>query len=481
MNTTIHDLFDLTLGERAKIWEYLIHKLDRHIENPESVRVSPVLDREKIISEVSEFDSTEAINHKEAIDTVLDGLGRYIVHTTHPSYFGLFNPRATFPGIIADVITATFNPQMAAWSHAPFATEAENYSIREMGKKVGYAEENIDGTFCSGGAEANLTAVLCALVNKFPEYLENGLRALPAQPLVYCSDEAHHSINRAVRVSGLGFANLKSAPVNESRRVIPTALRDMINEDLANGLAPFMLVANAGATGTGAIDPLEEMAAIAREFGLWFHIDAAYGGAAVIDEELKNELSGIELGDSLTIDIHKWYSAPMATSIFMTNHKEILGKTFRITADYMPKEARNIEIEDPYAHSLQWSRRFIGLKFYLSLLMLGWEGLTKMIRSTTEIGEYLRHELRKEDWMILNDTPFPIVCFSDPELMNRVGFEEEICSDVVASGEAWISTYRIGNQTTLRACITNYRTSKKEIDDLVGLIGHFRNKYYSKA
>ncbi len=466
--------FDFSPEERKSTWSFLIDRLEEYYENTGQLRVSPSLNVEEIRSYVSELDFNNPGESMETLEHVLQGMKEYIVHTPHPSYYGLFNPRASFPGILADVITAVFNPQMAAWSHSPYATEAENYSIRELGRKFGYSEHSIDGTFCSGGAEANITAVLTGLTHMFPSIPIKGIRNEIGQPIIYCSAEAHHSIARGVRVSGVGMDNLRSITVDNKQQIIPGELERAIRSDLASGLKPCMIIANAGSTGTGAIDPLEDIAGIAEKYNIWFHADAAYGGAIVVDENMKSLLSGIELADSITVDIHKWFSVPMGAGLFLTRHTGILSETFSIAADYMPKEASDMEIIDPYTHSIQWSRRFIGLKFYLSLAILGWEGLGEMVRKTNVIGEYLKQQLVKNNWRVINSTLMPVACFIDgtkPEDNNRT---RNTCAEVVKSGEAWISTYDIGTITTLRACITNYNSGEEEIDKLITLIGKFR-------
>ncbi|MEN7546992.1 aminotransferase class V-fold PLP-dependent enzyme [Rapidithrix thailandica] len=475
MNTKV--TLDFTARERKNIWEFLITRLEEYYENTSRQKVAPALEMQAIRKLVEQHDFQKPLVAREALEHVLKGLSEFTVHTSHPSYFGLFNPRSNFPGILADVITAVFNPQMAAWSHAPFAAEVENYCIKGLGKMFGYEESYIDGTFCTGGAEANLTAVLCALNHHFPQYANEGLRGLEVSPVLYCSAEAHHSVIRAAKVVGLGWDALRPIPVDAMGKMQPDCLEAQLLTDRKNGSEPFMLIANAGSTGTGALDPLQELAQTAKKYGLWYHVDAAYGGALIVEPELKKYLEGIEESDSITIDIHKWFSAPMATSMFITRHPASLHQTFRITADYMPKEASEMKVTDPYTHSLQWSRRFIGLKFYLQLLMVGWEGLAGMVRSVSETGALLKKQLLEHDWELLNDTCLPIVCFTDARFTTDSQFVPALCQEVVNSGKAWISIYTIKKMPALRACITNYTSTEKEVGDLVNLLNKLRKKY----
>ncbi|MES1223523.1 MAG: pyridoxal-dependent decarboxylase, partial [Bacteroidota bacterium] len=164
--------FDFTKEDRKNAWDYLISQLEAYYANTSSIPVSPRLNKEEIKNFVCHtFDVSQ--HYDTAIDHVVKGLKQFAVHTPHPMYYGLFNPRSNFPGILADTITATFNPQIAAWSHSPFAAEVENKMLIELGKKFGYNEQHIDGVFTSGGAEANLTALLCALNDVIPDHAEN--------------------------------------------------------------------------------------------------------------------------------------------------------------------------------------------------------------------------------------------------------------------------------------------------------------------
>jgi glutamate/tyrosine decarboxylase-like PLP-dependent enzyme len=203
-------------------------------------------------------------------------------------------------------------------------------------------------------------------------------------------------------------------------------------------------------------------------------VDAAYGGAVVVHPEYASWLKGIESSDSLIVDLHKWFSVPMAASLFLTHHSEIMHRTFGIKTGYMPGDARNLAITDPFTHSFQWSRRFAGLKLYLSLLMYGMEGYAEVIGKQVKTGNLLRELLTEANWSVKNETPLPVVCFTDDRFSAHPGFARSVCEDIVRSGEAWISVYPIGKQETLRACITNYNTEEEHVRKLVELLGKAR-------
>ncbi len=472
--------FDLTPEQRQQVLAQLLPRLEQFYGQTRDLRVSPELEPEKVRELVAGFDFSQPLSPREAVDTVVDNLLKYQVHVPHPMYYGLYNPRTNFPSILADLIAAYFNPQLAAWSHSPYAAEVENYLVREYGHRFGYARETIDGTFTSGGAEANLTGILCALNNRFPDYANLGFRAFPAEPVIYCSDQAHHSVVKAARVVGLGLDAVVQVRTDEQLRMSVPSLRDHILADKMAGNLPFLVVATAGTTGTATIDELAAIAELCAENKIWLHVDAAFGGAAVLHDDYRQWLSGIERADSITTDIHKWLSVPMGTGLFLTRHPDILDKTFRTTAEYMPREGKDLSIVDPYTHTIQWSRRFLGLRMYLSLLVFGWEGYAKTIRHHVEMGDYLREKLSASGWTIENDTPLPVVCFSWPGIPHPGDFARELCGKVVASGEAWLSVYPIRGVDVLRAGITNYATTTEDIDALVRLVDRERKRAMEK-
>jgi glutamate/tyrosine decarboxylase-like PLP-dependent enzyme len=459
---------------RIPLWEALVAEIERYARDVSALPVSPDLDAAAIRKHLSVFDFEQPVEPAAAVRIAAEGLTRWQVHTAHPRYFGLFNPAPTTMGIAADTLVAAFNPQMAAWSHNPFAAETEMHLIRALGRKFGYDPACLDGTFCSGGMEANHTAVLCALARHFPEFARLGVRALARQPVLYASAESHHSFLKAARLTGLGMDAVRLIGTDEKLRMRPDLTRQAIAADRAAGNAPFLIAATAGTTSAGVVDPLRELAAVAHEEGLWLHTDAAWGGAAALVPELRASVDGLEMADSLTFDAHKWLSVPMGAGLYITRDMEVLTDTFRVATAYMPKDAAGMDVVDPHLHSMQWSRRFIGLKVFLSLLTAGWAGYEHAIRHQTAMGNLLRERLRADGWAIVNETPLPLVCFADSG--GDADTQRAIASDVVRSGAAWISPTVIGGRTVMRACITHYGTAPEDVAALVEALRQARER-----
>lgn len=383
------------------------------------------------------------------------------VQVTHPHYFGLFNPSVTTPSIIADTLVAMYNPQLAAWRTSPGPNEIERHTLSWLAEKFGLPA-NTAATFTSGGAESNLSAVIAALTRSFPQYGQSGLRTLAATPTIYLSSEAHHSFNKIAHMTGLGREALRVVATDRNLTMNTDDLSRRVDDDRKNGFAPFMVVGTAGTTAAGAIDPLQELADFCRRENLWLHADAAWGGAAIISPALRSHLAGIELADSITCDGHKWFSVPMGAGMFFCRHPETVTEAFRAETAYMPPKTPG-PVADPYTSSVQWSRRFIGLKLFLALAHYGESGYIDMIEHQTSMGGVLRDSLRLGGWRIVNNTPLPVVCFTrdglDTARFLAALYERQI---------AWMSEVRLGGGSpVLRACITSFRTTPSDIQHVV--------------
>jgi glutamate/tyrosine decarboxylase-like PLP-dependent enzyme len=455
---------------RAGLWRKVVGAVESYAADVHTLRIRPELDPAAVRADLAAVDFDEEMSPDAAVDFVVGLMRRYLTHTAHPRYFGLYDPAPTAMGVAAETLAAAFNPQLAVWSQSPAAVEMEQQLVRAFGERFGYRASQTDGTFTSGGAEANHTAVLTALVRAFPDFSAKGLRALDAQPVLYVSAEAHHSLLKAARMCGLGSDAVREIPVDERFRMDVGALSRQIARDRSRWLAPFMVVATAGTTNAGAVDPLDAVADVAEGAGVWLHVDAAWGGAAALVPEMRHLLKGIERADSITFDPHKWLSVPRGAGLYLTRHTNILDRTFGVRPAYMPlKKTEGMGVVDPFSHSMQWSRRFIGLRVFLSLLVAGWGGYAAAIRHQVEMARRLRQELERSGWEVVNDPSLAVVCFCDRARAEGgdADYLEALAEHVRASGAAWVSTTLVAGRPVLRACVTNYRTEKGDVDALV--------------
>jgi glutamate/tyrosine decarboxylase-like PLP-dependent enzyme len=397
----------------------------------------------------------------EVVADVESMLDKWQVHVTHPRYFGLFNPSVTLASVVGDTLAAMYNPQLATWRTSPAPNEIERHTLAWLAGKFGFPPSS-HATFTSGGAEANFSAVVAALTHTFPAYGVYGLRAIPKAPCLYLSTEAHHSFHKIAHMTGLGRDALRTVSAGSDLKLDLRDLAAQVAKDRDKGLAPFMVVATAGTTGAGVIDPLAETASFCREQGLWLHVDAAWGGAAVLSPRLRPFLVGIEAADSITCDAHKWFSVPMGAGMFFCRHPRAIAEAFRAETSYMPPITEG-GVQDPYTSSVQWSRRFIGLKLFLSLAEKGEAGYAATIEQQSAMGGLLRVSLEETGWRIVNETPLPVVCFTRPGL-DVSAFVADLQSNQIA----WISEVRLnGGSPVLRACVTSFLTSADDVRQVV--------------
>ena len=419
--------------------------------------ILPVVTAEEIRTYLaSRYDFHQTLPLEEVVIDVEKMLRTWQVQVTHPRYFGLFNPSVTLASVVADTLVAMYNSQLANWRTSPAANEIERYTLGWLAEKFGLPRTSI-ATFTSGGTEANVSAVVVALTRAFPDYGEHGLRHLNATPSIYLTAEAHHGYNKIAHMTGLGRRALRVIATGSDLKMDLNELRRCVAEDRNNGFLPFMVIGTAGTTAAGIIDPLPEIAQFCREEGLWFHVDAAWGGSAILAPSLKHYLDGIGEADSITCDAHKWLSVTMGCGMFFCRYPDTVAEAFRADVSYMPGKKVG-PVFDPYTNSAQWSRRFIGLKLFMTLAQLGEAGYAEMIEHQTRMGDVLRDALRASGWSILNSTPLPLVCFTREGLV-----PSEFLASLHKKQIAWMSEARVGNIPVVRACITSFRTAEKDI------------------
>jgi glutamate/tyrosine decarboxylase-like PLP-dependent enzyme len=422
--------------------------------------VAPTIDLDGFRRELGGFDFRAPAPLGQVMGWTVAQLERGVTQMTNPRYFGLFNPAPTFPAQCADRIAAAFNPQLATATTSPAAVEIESHVIRAVARRAGLPADTA-GHFTSGGAEANYTALICALTRAEPRFAEGGSRAFAGAPVFYVSRESHLAWFKIAHQAGIGRKAVRLVATDGSGRMDPQALARAVEADRAAGMAPVMVAATAGTTNAGMIDPLASCAETARRFGLWFHADAAWGGALIASDRFRSRLAGMERADSVTIDAHKWFATTMGCGMFFTRDSSILPATFHAANDYMPSHHAG---RDPYLNSVQWSRRFLGLRLFLSLAAAGWDGYARHVEHAVEMAALLKAELRARGWTIANDSPVAVVCVEPPPGSSDI---PAIVQRVLASGKAWVSTATFETRPVVRACVTHGETSHEDVSALV--------------
>ena len=411
------------------------------------------------------FDFSAPQDLQDVLAWVVGQLSTGIVQITNPRYFGLFNPAPAFPAIVADRITSVFNPQLASATTSPAAVAIEAHTIQAVARRAGFGAETISGHFTSGGSEANNTALIAALTARNKSYAADGARAFSGAPKLYVSIDSHLAWIKIAHQAGIGRSAVRFISTDGHGRMNPNCLATTIEQDRRNGCVPVMVVATAGTTISGAIDPLETCAEIAQREGLWYHVDAAWGGAAIASERLRPLMKGVERADSATFDAHKWFATTMGCGMFLCARPEILSSAFGVEAAFMPP-SRSAAV-DPYTSSMQWSRRFLGLRLFMALAAAGWDGYGRHVEKAVGLAEILKGRLEVDGWKIVNDPALAVLCIVPPPNSPQ---PRAIVERIVAGGQVWVSSGRFENQDVIRACITHGETTFVDIDLLVGTL-----------
>ena len=415
----------------------------------------------------SHYDFSKASPIESVFKDVVKMLHNWNEHSNHPRHFGLFRPAVDYCSVLGDGLAALYNTQLATWELSPAGNEIEKYTLNAIGGLFGFEPVTMHANFTNGGSEANQTAVVLALAKSFPEVTKHGLQRLNIQPVLYISDEAHNSFDKITRVCGLGREALRIIPSDKHLALDLNILDDQLTRDRAEGYAPFMVVGTAGTPNAGVIDPLHALGQRCQAHGIWFHVDAAWGGAAVFSRKLKDCLEGIQLADSVTFDGHKLLSVAAGTGMFFCRHKDTVIRTFTTEAAYVPERTEDGRTYN-YLTSIQWGRRFTGLKVFIMLASLGFEGIAARIEHQALMGDYFRKRLRESGWDLLNNTTLPVICFTHPCIREKQIPLNEIISKLKTNNQGWISSTRLqGKIPCLRACVTNFRSQEDDIDVLV--------------
>jgi glutamate/tyrosine decarboxylase-like PLP-dependent enzyme len=449
-------------AERARLDGWLTEALIAALGRVRGGPVTPTIDMARFTAELTAMDFEAPRPIEQLLEWTVERMECGIVQMTNPRYFGLFNPGANFPSQCADRIASVFNPQLASSASSPVPVALESYLIRAVARRAGFGPE-ATGHFATGGSEANYTALVCALTAAHPRFARQGARAFAGPPTFYTSRECHIAWLKIAHQAGVGRSALRLVATDGTGRMDPQALVQAIHADRAAGAVPVMLVATAGTTGAGMIDPLEACADVARREGLWYHIDAAWGGAAIASERMRGLLAGIERADSMTIDAHKWLATTMGCAMYITARGSTLSEAFHASTSFMPSSVAGI---DPYLNSVQWSRRFLGLRLFLSLAAAGWAGLGAHLERSVAVIAQVRERLSALGWTVANDSALAVLDVLPPQACDV----RALVRRVVDSGRAWVAPATFEGRDVVRICATHGETSQSDIEELVAAL-----------
>jgi aromatic-L-amino-acid decarboxylase len=438
------------------------------------VEIRRALDAERTLPD-------EGTRAAELLNRATNLLFNHSVFNGHPRFWGYVTSSPAPIGALGDLLAAAFNPNVGAWLLSPMASEIEAQTIRWIAEMIGYPTD-CGGLFVSGGNMANIVGFLAARQAKAGHDVRTtGISA--SRLRVYCSGETHTWVQKAADISGIGTEAVRWITANDRMQIDVSALRRQIEADLASGDRPTMVIGAAGTVGTGAVDPLDELAALCREFDLWFHVDGAYGAMAAALPDHHAEFAGLSDADSIAVDPHKWLYAPLEAGCALVRNSQKLRDAFAYHPPYYHFETEAINYFDL---GPQNSRGFRALKVWLALQQAGRQGYVQMISDDIRLAAQLFQLIPQYPELQRLTNSLSITTFrfvptdlaagdnDTEEYLNRLN--TELLTRLQTSGEAYISNAIVHGKFALRACIVNFRTTRADIETLPPLVVRLGNQ-----
>lgn len=460
---------DVTLELDAETMRRFGYRVvDSIVEHFETLRDRPVLNVASR-AETQELLGGDPPEEGEPLDALIrefeERVATRMSHVDHPRMFAFVPGAGTFVGAMGDALAAGYNIYGGTWLESSGPSQVELTVIDWFRRWLGLPE-GAGGTLVSGGSVANLTGLIVAREQRLGDGWAEGV--------VYTSELAHSAVDRALRILGFRPDQLRKLPVDADFRLDVGRLAGAVTRDREAGRRPFCVVANAGATSTGTIDPLDEIAGLCSEQGLWLHVDAAYGGFAVLDERGRRWLAGIERADSVALDPHKWLYTPFEAGCILVRDMERLYDVFHILPDYLADVARARREVNFCDYGIQLSRSNRALKIWLAIRHFGLGRYRRIIGRTIDLAAHIQDRLeRTPGFEITSPASLGVVTFryvppgggaseDEIEALNR-----ELLDRLWASGRAMATSTRVRGRYVLRACVINHNTRKADVDELV--------------
>ena len=389
-----------------------------------------------------------------------------ITHWNHPGFFGYFSISGSGPGILGEMITAALNVNAMVWRSSPAATELEEVAADWLRRWLGLPAA-FDGVINDTASSSTLHALAAAREVAYPEVRADGLFGAQ-RGRIYASEQAHSSVEKAVVALGFGRGGFRTVPTDDAYRMDPDALRDAVRDDVDAGVRPVAVVATLGTTSTSSIDPVARIADVAEEFGLWLHVDAAYGGPAAIVPELRPLFGGWERADSIVVNPHKWLFTPVDCSLLYCRRPDDLVRAFSIVPEYL-RSGNVDEVRNLMDYGVALGRRFRSLKLWLVMRAFGREGIVSRLREHVALARGFAEWVEAaEGWALVAPVPLGTVAFRrvvpdlDPSAVDALN--HRILDRVNATGEVFLTHTAVDGRVALRLSVGNIRTRAEHVE-----------------
>lgn len=426
---------------------------------------SPVFNasREQMDAEFLENAPENGTDKDQVLDFVVNKVLKETDILSHPKMYSFVPGPSNYVSAMADTLATGFNIFAGGWANAPAAAELEIVTINWLLKMFKFPTKRGGGIFTSGGSMANLTALVTARRIKCGDDF--------SKAVIYISDQTHSSNIKAIRTIGFRKDQVRIIPTDMEFKMSVNKLKNAIAKDKLAGLQPFCMIGTAGATNTGTIDPLDEIAKICKEEDLWFHVDAAYGGAVILSKKGIQYLKGIQKADSITVDPHKWFFQPYEMGCLLVRNHKWLSITFTEKPEYLRDIEGNTSEINFYDHGVQLTRRFRALKFYMSIKTFGLQSFREAIDYNIDLAEKVEDFIRKSpNWEIISPATIGIINFRFNPFKKNFSekkldeLNQKISEEIISSKEALMVTTILQGKIVLRMCLINPRTTFEDVE-----------------
>lgn len=457
---------DMPAEDFRRFGHAVVDRIATYLERTEDWRVFPLVEPGEVRASLPAAPPRDG----EPFEAILADFDRLIVpattHWNHPGFFAWFSITGSGPGILGEALAAALNVNAMLWRSGPAATELEEVTLDWLRQMLGLPE-GLDGTINDTASSSTLYALAAARESLGLGVREEGLAGRPDLPplAVYCSAEAHSSVDKAALTLGLGTKGIRRIATDADLRMDPAALLSAIHADQARGIRPMAVVATTGTTSTTAVDPVPQIADICQAEDIWLHVDAAYGGAAAVMPELRWVLDGCERADSLVVNPHKWLFVPVDCSVLYTRRPEMLRGAFSLVPEYLRTREETRNLMD---YGVALGRRFRALKLWFVLRYFGTAGMAERLRGHLALAHLFASRVDGHPaFRRVAPTLLSVVVFrwvepgASPEEQDRLN--EALLERVNASGEVFMSHTRVGGRYALRLAIGNLKTTERHV------------------
>jgi aromatic-L-amino-acid decarboxylase len=447
----------------------LVEWIAEYLEHPDRYPVLPHVhpgDVRRALPETAPEDG-------EAFDAIFADFERILLpavtHWNHPGFFAYFATSGSAPGVLAEFLSAALNQQAMLWRTSPAATELEEVALGWLRRLLGLPDA-FEGVIYDTASISSLHALAAAREAAIPGVRERGLASSGAKVRVYCSEQAHSSIDKAVILLGLGQESLRHVAVDDQFRMRVAALRDAIAADRADGVVPVAVVATLGTTSTTSVDPIAEIAPLCQRESIWLHVDAAYAGVTAMLPERRAAFDGWQQADSIVVNPHKWLFTPFDLSAFYSRRMDVVRRAFSLVPEYLRTPEGSGGVKNLMDTGVQLGRRFRALKLWAVLRHFGAAELRRVIAG------HMRLAVQFASWVDehplferLAPVPFSVVCFrAVPNALRDQpaeldAFNERLLDAVNGSGEVFLSHTKVNGRYALRMAIGHLRTSEAHV------------------